>query len=261
MCFLEYGAPDEVLVDNATSFHARPMAALMARWGVRLRFRGAYEASGNGVVERNHRTVKVMVARQGCSVPVAVHRYNTTPTDTTSEETAPLTRLMREPGRDLPVSASVDPSRPAVPPPSSRPGSFAVGDLVWFRRRGITGCMDRSRPGVVTQVLPPPMVEVNGIPWHRSNVRHRFTCDRVYCDSLDDDDGVPLHVGVPTEGAERPVPTEPSAPSMQHDDGGREAPQVHDASRMSEFDVSLDDSADADYVPSDSGAGHVVVLG
>ena len=57
---------------------------------------------------------------------------------------------------------------------------------------------------------------------------------------------------MPTEGAERPVPTEPSAPSMQHDDGVREVPQVHDASRMSELDVSLDDSADADYVPSDS---------
>ncbi|XP_043200350.1 uncharacterized protein LOC122369575 [Amphibalanus amphitrite] len=56
--FLERGAPAELLLDNATEFRSRRMAAFAARWGVRLRFRAVHEAGGNGIVERHHRTVK-----------------------------------------------------------------------------------------------------------------------------------------------------------------------------------------------------------
>ncbi|XP_043244736.1 uncharacterized protein LOC122393130 [Amphibalanus amphitrite] len=72
--FIERGAPNEILTDNAREFRGYELAALVARWGVDLRFRAVHEPTGNGIVERNHRTIKVMAARQNVSVAEAVHR-------------------------------------------------------------------------------------------------------------------------------------------------------------------------------------------
>ncbi|KAF0297303.1 Lipoyltransferase 1, mitochondrial [Amphibalanus amphitrite] len=102
--FLERGAPAEILTDNATEFRGRAMMALTARWDVAMRFRAAYEPGGNGVVERHHRTIKVMVARQACSVAEAVHRYNVTPKDGSDPATAPINEVFRHPGRDVDVT-------------------------------------------------------------------------------------------------------------------------------------------------------------
>ncbi|KAF0287354.1 Rho guanine nucleotide exchange factor 17 [Amphibalanus amphitrite] len=102
--FLERGAPAEILTDNATEFRGRAMMALAARWDVAMRFRAAYEPGGNGVVERHHRTIKVMVARQACSVAEAVHRYNVTPKDGSDPATAPINEVFRHPGRDVDVT-------------------------------------------------------------------------------------------------------------------------------------------------------------
>lgn len=46
-----------------------------------MHFQGAYAPSGNGGVERSHRTVKVIAARKGCSIAEAVYPYNITPRD------------------------------------------------------------------------------------------------------------------------------------------------------------------------------------
>ncbi|KAF0295246.1 hypothetical protein FJT64_000683 [Amphibalanus amphitrite] len=102
--FLERGAPAEILTDNATEFRGRAMMAFAARWDVAMRFRAAYEPGGNGVVERHYRTIKVMVARQACSVAEAVHRYNVTPKDGSDPATAPINEVFRHPGRDVDVT-------------------------------------------------------------------------------------------------------------------------------------------------------------
>ncbi|KAF0295321.1 Gag-Pro-Pol polyprotein [Amphibalanus amphitrite] len=73
--FLERGAPEEILTDNDTVFRGRHMAVLAARWRVALRFRAVHEPGGNGVVERCHRTIKVIAARRQCTVAEAVHIY------------------------------------------------------------------------------------------------------------------------------------------------------------------------------------------
>ena len=173
--FLERGAPAEILTDNATEFRGRVMMAFAARWDVRMRYRAVHEPGGNSIVERHHRTVKVMATRQDCSVPEAVHRYNATPKDGRDASTAPMHGVLRQAGSDLRVQSHE--SRPAGPPIATArpPGVFRVGDPVWARKRG-ERCTAVSREGVVTNVLSPQTVEVDGVPWHVRNIRHRLTC-------------------------------------------------------------------------------------
>ena len=172
--FLERGAPAEILTDNATEFKGRVMVAFATRWDIELKFRAAHEPGGNGVVERHHRTVKVMAARQDCTIPEAVHRYNATPKDGRDATTAPMNGVFRQAGRDLQVQ-SHDNQTPWTSSATARPpGVFQVGDTVWARKRG-ERCTAVSKEGVVTKVISPQTVEVDGIPWHVRNIRHRLT--------------------------------------------------------------------------------------
>ena len=98
--FNERGAPEEILADNDTAFRSRAFAVFAAKWRVRLRFRAVHRPSGNGVVERNHRTVKVIAARTGCSIGDAVHLYNVTPRDGKGSTTAPAGQIYWYPVRD-----------------------------------------------------------------------------------------------------------------------------------------------------------------
>jgi len=52
-----------------------------------------HQPSGNGMVERCHRTMKQTVARTGCSVRDAVYLHNVTPYDDKSAETAPANAI------------------------------------------------------------------------------------------------------------------------------------------------------------------------
>lgn len=60
---------------------------------MRLRFCCAHAPSGNGIIERCHRTVKVIAARKDCSVAEAVHLYNLRPQDDLASSTAPANML------------------------------------------------------------------------------------------------------------------------------------------------------------------------
>ena len=171
--FNERGAPEEILADNDTAFRSRAFAVFAAKWGVRLRFRAVHRPSGNGVVERNHRTVKVIAARKGCSIGDAVHLYNVTPRDGKSSSTAPAGQIYRYPVRD---SVRADPPAGGGSETDGAPeggsGAYTVGDAVWTRQPG-SRCAQRSQPGVVTGVLSAQVVEVDGTPWHVGDVRHR----------------------------------------------------------------------------------------
>ena len=79
--FYERGAPHELLLDNDTAFRSKCFRSFAEEWRISLRFRCAYVASGNGIVERCHRTVKTIAARKECSIAEAVYRYNMSPRD------------------------------------------------------------------------------------------------------------------------------------------------------------------------------------
>ena len=167
--FFERGAPAELLLDNATVFRGQQFQQLLRRWGVRARYRCAFEAGGNGIAERSHRTVKTAVARSRCSVEEAVYWYNMTPKDSSNEDTAPASRTYRYSIRVRPINIPTE-TAPQTAVPRSGHQSYALGDAVWVRRRG-SRCFARSRYGTVTAIISDLSIEVDGIPHHVRNLR------------------------------------------------------------------------------------------
>ena len=198
--FFERGAPVELLSDNDTVIRGRRFEAFAARWGVSLRIRAVHEPGGNGIVERSHRTVKVIAARKSCPIGEAVHLYNVAPRDGEEAANAPVSGIYKYTVRDC--------VRPASDQPSERRpvdgqelqelpdgAVYAIGDTVWVRRRG-TRCTEWSRPGVVTGIVSPQVVEIHGVPWHVRDLRHRVAADeQSTAESSDEDDDVlPLEI-------------------------------------------------------------------
>ena len=163
--FCERGAPDEILTDNDTAFRSKKFTAFADKWDVRVRFRCAYVASGNGVAERCHRTVKVIAARKQCPINEAVYLYNVTPRNDCEEETAPANVLY---GYVVRVRGGNE--RP--PEQNSGDGVYQVGDDVWVKPPN-GRCDTRYGKGRVTGVVSPHTVEVDGIPRHVRDLRIR----------------------------------------------------------------------------------------
>lgn len=83
--------PEEILLDNSAAFRLRELASMCYEWGVRLRFRAAYRPLGNGIIERNYRTVKRGAARTGQTPEQVVFWYNIAPKKNTDKNTVPST--------------------------------------------------------------------------------------------------------------------------------------------------------------------------
>ena len=54
----ERGPVHEMLMDNATAFKSKLLREFLNKCNVSPYYRAAYRASGNGIVERHHRTIK-----------------------------------------------------------------------------------------------------------------------------------------------------------------------------------------------------------
>ena len=132
---MERGAPEELLLDNDTAFRSRMFEDFARRWGVTLRFRCAYAASGNGITERCHRSVKVIAARTRCTIAEAVFLYNVTPRDDKSSDTAPANMLYKyEVVRRNERNSATEDSRPRSEAGNQdRASRYKVGDNVWVR--------------------------------------------------------------------------------------------------------------------------------
>ena len=91
--FWECGAPAEMLTDNDTAFRSGAFTRFAERRAMRGRFRCAYVASGNGIAERSHRSVKRIAARKCCTIAEAVYWYNVAPKDDVDSSTAPANKL------------------------------------------------------------------------------------------------------------------------------------------------------------------------
>ena len=170
--FCERGAPAELLCDNDTVFRSRRFGAFAASWRVTMRFRAAYAPSGNGIIERNHRTVKVIAARKQCSIDEAVHLYNVSPRDAGAMAEAPVSAVYKYSVRDRVSGPRGDGADLAAPSSCSGKRGYSVGDLVWVRCRG-TRCSRTSVPGAVTAVVSQWVMEVDGVPRHVRDIRRR----------------------------------------------------------------------------------------
>ena len=158
--FYERGPPEELLMDNATAFRSSEMADMMERWGVRPFFRAAYRPSGNGIVERNHRTIKAMAERGDGNPIEAVFWYNNSPRDRQKEESVPRASIFRSEWR---MPGEVRRSEEAS-------AKVKVGDEVWVKPPDAR-CTSQWGMGKVTKVNSKNNVEVEGVPRHILDIR------------------------------------------------------------------------------------------
>ncbi|KAK4322347.1 hypothetical protein Pmani_006904 [Petrolisthes manimaculis] len=163
--FFERGAPEELLTDNDTAFRSRMFSEFARQWGMHIHFRCAHVPSGNGIAERCHRTIKVIASRKRCSIAEAVYLYNLMPKDDCTASTAPANMLYRynarikeENGGDVNVGDINN--------------TYQAGEKVWVRPPNVR-CDRQYGRGVVTRVMSDHVVEINGVPRHVRDVRHR----------------------------------------------------------------------------------------
>ena len=125
--FYERGPPTEILTDNDTTFRSSLHKTFLDEWRVRLRFRSANVPSGNGIIERCHRTVKRIAARKQCTIPEAVYWYNVTPNDDVSSATAPTNMVYRYRIRLKGINGTPAPTH------DQQQAVFKPGDRVWVK--------------------------------------------------------------------------------------------------------------------------------
>ncbi|CAM1312990.1 Uncharacterised protein r2_g2342 [Pycnogonum litorale] len=191
--FLERGAPSEILTDNDPAFTSRMFKEFSTKWGVRIRFRCAYVAAGNGIAERCHRTVKRIAARKQCSMEEAVYWYNMSPKNDTDSSSAPANQLYAYRVRIREIDGSSNDT------PNTHRNPYEVGDRVWVRPRRST-CDRQYVIGTVTKLISEQAVEVDDVPRHVRHLRSAITPSdqsadesqvAVHLGSSDDDDAIP----------------------------------------------------------------------
>lgn len=159
--FLERGPVDEVLMDNGTAFRSRELEDMLGKWNVSRYFRAAYRPSGNGIVERHHRTIKALAERGQLKPEEAVFWYNMSPRSGQDETTVPQRSVF-----------CYDWRHPSVAPVSRRDSTatISVGEEVWVKPANAK-CTSQWRKGTVTDVHSANNLSVDGIPRHILDVR------------------------------------------------------------------------------------------
>ncbi|XP_065650640.1 uncharacterized protein LOC136078767 [Hydra vulgaris] len=128
------------VVNNVAVFKSSEFSNICEKWCVKNKYRCAYRPSGNGIVERNHRTVKRTAARAQICPLVAVFWYNATPTVGTNEESAPASQKNK------------------------------IGEIVYVRLADAK-CTSVWKIGTVTDILTNTNIETDGVPRHVRDVR------------------------------------------------------------------------------------------
>ena len=162
--FYERGPVDELLMDNARAFQSEEMKQMLERWGVVPYYRAAHRASGNGIVERSHRTIKAMAERSGKSPIESVFYYNVAPRNGQKPETVPQRSLFtydwRLPGQPAETSSRQQCEGPRV----------QIGEEVWVKP-GSARCTTHWTRGEVTGINSSNNIEVDGMARHVLDLR------------------------------------------------------------------------------------------
>ena len=162
--FYERGPLAEILTDNDTAFRSSMLKAFLDEWRVRLRFRCAYIPSGNGIVERCHRTVKRIAARKRCTMPEAVYWYNVMPKDDVSSAAAPANMVYRYRIWLKGINGT------SVPTHNQQQAVFKLGDRVWIKTPH-GRCTTKYKVGCVTGITSSQNITVDGMPRYVKDLR------------------------------------------------------------------------------------------
>ena len=154
--FMERGPVEEVLMDNDASFHSAVLRELCKEWGVKQYFRSTYCQSGNGIIERNHWTIKAVAERSRISPQEAV--FGITWPQRMAKTKHPCHKSLY-----LCTSGNIH-------WPEWEEGNRGKRKSQWVRKCG------RNHPtlavqGKVTEVLSQNKVVVNGVPQHMLDIQ------------------------------------------------------------------------------------------
>ncbi|CAE1278890.1 unnamed protein product [Acanthosepion pharaonis] len=155
--FFERGPVEEVLMDSGAALRSEVFRSMLDKWNTRQYYRAAYRPSGNGIVERNHRTIKVIAERGGISPAEAVFWYNMSPKSGQREDTVPHRAVYSYQWR-----------HPRVVPCltlSDGPESIRIEEEVWVKPTGAR-CTTKWTRGMVTGAQSCNNVEVDSMPRH-----------------------------------------------------------------------------------------------
>lgn len=159
--FREYGPPMELLLDNGLSFKGREFMDMLRAWGVGSHYRCAYKASGNGIVERCHRTIKRMASRSNDDPLNMVFWWNAS--NMLNNDSVlfcykwRLKQLLKK-GDQQSQSRAVKHS------------SLQVGDTVVVKPHNAR-CSTQWTEGKVTNINSETNIEIDGVPRHLSDIR------------------------------------------------------------------------------------------
>jgi len=159
--FRSFGPPGEIVLDNFKSFRSHQVLALLQRWNVSQWFRCAHRPSGNGIVERHHRTIKRMAARSRGNVLDMVYYYNLAPKVPGNADSSPRSRLFR-------FELSFCPNQRKLR--SDEACEFSEGDAVYVKPAQAR-CTNQWPKGIVTNVNSKWNADVNGMPRHVRDLR------------------------------------------------------------------------------------------
>jgi len=161
--FNEMGPPKSIIADNSAAFRSEVIRQTCAEWSVTIEFRCVNRPSGNGVVERVHRTIKRMAARSGGKPQRMAFWLNNSPKVGDDERSVPSRQLFNREWWCPGVEGMELQSRPST-------SNFQRGEHV-FTRPVNARCTQRWPMGTVTGVGPGVQVEVDGLPRHERDVR------------------------------------------------------------------------------------------
>ena len=160
--FLEMGPVDTILMDNGTQFRSALMIELLQEWNITPYYRAAYRPTGNGIIERSHRTIKVIAERSNISPLKAVFWYNSSPKTRQEIDSVPQRALFRYEWRHPAKVPDVE--------EISGETQLKVGDEVWTKPPDHR-CTTLWKPGVVTRLNTPNNISVDGVPRHVLDIR------------------------------------------------------------------------------------------
>ena len=144
-------------MDNAASFRSELMKELSVKWSIKLTYRCANRPSGNGIVERHHRTIKRMAARSKTDPRDVLFWYNVAPREKLS---APANILHQYSWRFTKRSVESEVTR----------NRFEIGQSVLVKPFPMH-CTSIWKPGVITDINSSTNVVVDGMPRHVSDLR------------------------------------------------------------------------------------------
>ena len=163
--FRERGPANELLMDNALSFRSDHMNRFCDKWSTIPTFRCANRPSGNGIVERNHRTIKRMAARCQADPLDMVFWYNVAPRNNCKNQ-SPAASIFQYTWR----------FRKQETPLTKHKCRYKTGQDV-YKKPFPMRCTSEWPVGTVTGINSSTSVDVDGMPRHVGDLRDASLSD------------------------------------------------------------------------------------